>query len=1048
MAHDPYSKTCTDISTQLKRMLKRTEDVRLQFAPKGTAAAVLNHKNLKHWFRSLGSGDMGINETAFIERIEARGLFEFLAILIFASCPPQAAITFVRVLVVVDDWPVTFSDNETIKTLSALPASTVQLEALFTSEFIAYQFYNCQAIFCPVELRRREEVPIAHPERQRLPYLLEQPLAEGSFGKVYKVCIARGHFFDPSSSLNAKFNTEPLDLARKDYLVSSEFRAEDEREVMEKILSSSSRSCENVLENFGSLNIAGSTYSLFMPLAICDLRAYMMDLHKTHPSTLEAKARFMQSAVGLAEGLSFLHNDIKTDLEDLVCYHMDLKPDNILIFFERGRYVWKLSDFGMARIKIRHRTGQHHEEEKDFNSWFERRLRPNREPSTDGTINRRGEGTYLAPESMSTNPNMNTSSDVWSLGCVLSVFLTYLDSGHEGIVTYQKTRMKHSQANGFDRFFIATSSFRANQVHPDVDKWHHRLSKAAKARSFQEGQAVDYVLKQLEAAIFKVDPRDRRSARDVVAILRTTYRLLTCSEEELGPQNRRSGSTLRAPWKAVADKFRSKSNTDAILSRRVQGWLQANVENYKGCAISPDGALIVYWTDRKISVFTSQSLTPAMAHSVTPAAEYTLESQQYIWGSVCLAENWLIASTSGANFQCYIFDLEGGQSVDVSLDHWIRISLPDVPEIQRVIITPDAQKLVCSLRHWTDDRGPGAIFHARIAELRRYYRGPITPLPSEPASPPWRTINLEWPAIDITELVPCANDDLYMIVQPELTYRTQEHRVSVVCLSLLTENYEQLNIESQGLDTSTTVALFTTFTVFHKASRAVAVVSREKRLLIQQLTNNAPSPRVGSSDLNASDGRPPALTRTLTALTTATSVGRQAAPQVYEMQREVSRYRILRLILSRDDRRFYCIGTTVASHKLLLFTIEVPTTAGDELVVRELAQLGDLGYDDEFTAQLAERTSAPTTRHQDVSDEDNHDDDNDNDDDDDDDDSGTYLLVAALVGRGRRAIYRVPIENNSRQNVTSQRRQGMRTGSGRRAHAARVGGGAGLGLIT
>lgn len=166
------------------------------------------------------------------------------------------------------------------------------------------------------------------------------------------------------------------------------------------------------------------------------------------------------------------------------------------------------------------------------------------------------------------------------------------------------------------------------------------------------------------------------------------------------------------------------------------------------------------------------------------------------------------------------------------------------------------------------------------------------------------------------------------------------------------------------------------------------------------------------------------------------------------MQREVSRYRILRLILSRDDRRFYCIGTTVASHKLLLFTIEVPTTAGDELVVRELAQLGDLGYDDEFTAQLAERTSAPTTRHQDVSDEDNHDDDNDNDDDDDDDDSGTYLLVAALVGRGRRAIYRVPIENNSRQNVTSQRRQGMRTGSGRRAHAARVGGGAGLGLIT
>lgn len=177
----------------------------------------------------------------------------------------------------------------------------------------------------------------------------------------------------------------------------------------------------------------------------------------------------------------------------------------------------------------------------------------------------------------------------------------------------------------------------------------------------------------------------------------------------------------------------------------------------------------------------------------------------------------------------------------------------------------------------------------------------------------------------------------------------------------------------------------------------------------------------------------------LTTLTTATSTGRQAAPQVHEMQREVSRYRILRLILSRDDRRFYCIGTTIASHKLLLFTIEVPTTAGDELAVRELAQLGDLGYDDEFTARLAERTSAPTTRHQGGGDE--------GDQNDDDDDSGTYLLVAALVGRGRRAIYRVPIEDDSRQNGTSRGRHDMRTSSGRRAFAARTGGGTGLGLI-
>lgn len=553
MEHDPYSQICTDINTQLFRRLERSGDVRHQFAPKGTSAAVLHNKNLKHWFQALGDSDVDLTAVDFIQRIYDRDLHNFLAIIIFANCSQQAAKQFVKKVVAANHWPVHYDEG---RILSELPASIPQLEYLFASDFIAHKFHSNQAFFCTVDIRRREEVRIEHPETQRLPYLSEQPLAEGSFGKVFKVRIAKGHFFDPNSTTHANYNTEPLEVARKDYVVTEEFRAEDERDVMEKILNSTSRQCENILESFGSLNISGSTYSLFMPLAICDLRAYIMEHRTTKPSSLEAKAGFILCAVGLANGLSFLHNDIKTtELEELVCYHMDLKPDNILIFRERGRYIWKLSDFGMARIKIRRRYGQN-EEERNFNSWFVRRLKPSREPSVEGTLNRRGEGTYLAPESMSANAAMTASSDVWSLGCVLSVLFAYLEDGRDGVTLYQATRMKYKRADGYDRFFVATTSFMPNKLHPVVEKWHDSLIKSARGRSSREGDAISHALNGLEDFIFKVNPESRKRAKDVVKLLEETYKIAMRLEETSISKNKNADKSIRNLWKSTTEKLR------------------------------------------------------------------------------------------------------------------------------------------------------------------------------------------------------------------------------------------------------------------------------------------------------------------------------------------------------------------------------------------------------------------------------------------------------------------------------------------------------------
>lgn len=527
MASVNYDNLCKEIYRLVYEKLERKEDDRLRFAPRGTAEIVLHRDNLKRIYQCLLMSTASISdivpmEESFVERIKEKKLQRFLAILIFASCSIDALVAFTIHLVVNDEW---LERKDNGRLVFPLPASLEQLTSLFEDKINAYKFYTTQPCFCTVVLRRREEVLIEHPERHRLPYLQEQPLAEGSFGKVFKVRVAKGHFVDPQTSTPFAVNTKAMDLARKDYVITPDFRVQREREIMETILSSSSQS-ENILESFGGLGISPTTYCLFMPLAICDLRAYMMENHTTAPNTDEAKANYIRCAEGLAGGLSFLHQGIDTpELDKLVCYHMDLKPDNILLFRERDRWIWKLSDFGMSCVKKRRRVDHHSEAERDFNRWFVRRHRLDREPSVDPTRNNRGEGTYLAPESMLNNAKMTTSSDVWSLGCVISVLFAYLDDGRDGVLRYQALRMQHRKADGYDRFFIQ-NSFLPNTVHPAIEKQHDRLIKSASYRGHRESKAVGFMLRKLEESVLRIEQDKRLSAARVKDLLGETFRIL------------------------------------------------------------------------------------------------------------------------------------------------------------------------------------------------------------------------------------------------------------------------------------------------------------------------------------------------------------------------------------------------------------------------------------------------------------------------------------------------------------------------------------------
>lgn len=551
-----YDDLCKKLYKEIYHRLEKGHDG-LRFATMETAEAVFNYNNMQLFYQSLTTSDfkaeerLGITKKAFVERIRERKLHTFLAILIFARGDVQAARTFTSKLVAAATWPPAGRGQ------NLLPADQEWLRQFFGDFVTAQEFFAKQAGFCTVVIRKREEITIRSPGAQRLPYLEEKLLAQGSFGTVFGVKIARGHFLDPSTGMA---NVGPLPMARKDYRVSGGFRAQDERDVMESILGIS-RSCENILENFGSIQI-GDTYSLFMPLAICDLKAYMTsrDFHPMVPGTTGAKADLVRCAEGLADGLKFLHSE----MDGIVCYHMDLKPDNILIFRDmRGgedREIWKLSDFGMSKVKIRRPLGggQVKGGERDFNRLFIKRGERPADPSMSLTLNRRGEGTYLAPESISATRSMNTESDVWSLGCVISVLFAYLEGGSRGILDYSEARSH----DGYDRFFLP-GHFNHPRVHSGVREMHTKLIKQAKERSTAESDAIKAMLRYLEESVFVVDPQSRCTAKDVKDRLASTYERY----KALGEPDRED-SIVASPYKP--DKLRGKEKQKfgaAVLGR-------------------------------------------------------------------------------------------------------------------------------------------------------------------------------------------------------------------------------------------------------------------------------------------------------------------------------------------------------------------------------------------------------------------------------------------------------------------------------------------------
>jgi serine/threonine protein kinase len=128
---------------------------------------------------------------------------------------------------------------------------------------------------------------------------------------------------------------------------------------------------------------------IMSPVADCDLKDFLISCVSDGASNVQARKSFIRSFFGcLTSALSYLH--------DNTIRHKDIKPQNVLV----AHHTVYLTDFGISL------------------DWSE-----NGKETTTGPTQKTAR--YCAPEVSDLTPR-NTSSDMWSLGCVFLEIWTVL----------------------------------------------------------------------------------------------------------------------------------------------------------------------------------------------------------------------------------------------------------------------------------------------------------------------------------------------------------------------------------------------------------------------------------------------------------------------------------------------------------------------------------------------------------------------------------------------------------------------------------------------
>ncbi|KAH8702421.1 kinase-like domain-containing protein [Talaromyces proteolyticus] len=263
-----------------------------------------------------------------------------------------------------------------------------------------------------------EDQIVPHSEASPLPFIPieRQRIGWGGYSTVYKEIIVSRHFaYHQDQGGSILLNENPLPVARKRFPYYPDFEREY---AILRYLKSARKPHERVVKHLAGVilnheNLPKVEHSLLFPLADMHLEQFMSGGNLTK---LDFNA-LLGELFNLADALDYLHRGIQTsEGEQLVCWHMDLAPTNILIFnYNHGNChypagIWKIADFSSSNLIAENR----------------RSLLPPPKLSA---------GAYVAPEiHHKIETLIEKSCDIWSFGCILfDVLLGHFFGGENGL---------------------------------------------------------------------------------------------------------------------------------------------------------------------------------------------------------------------------------------------------------------------------------------------------------------------------------------------------------------------------------------------------------------------------------------------------------------------------------------------------------------------------------------------------------------------------------------------------------------------------------------
>ena len=312
------------------------------------------------------------------------------------------------------------------------------------------EFYNTQFAWCPIILQEDTKVDyIGNKKSCPLPRLSKKVIGHGSYGEVSEVQIEQGHIeFKSGPSRKGYF-------AQKDFIVARNPNSSftEEWGVIQDILRAS-RTHRHILHPIAALRYGdglNETFSMFFPLADCNLQDYLRgrvphrsaDIYPPGGFEKPQKRKIFWQAISLVDALDHLHHGLHVESDHrYTCWHLDLKLSNILVTFvpsdnEELSVKFQITDFGISRMKQPHSRGgtRTRDHQDSSNQLFQPRT------YASPTVARGGDASdCLAPEAYGGGSNITGASDIWSLGCILSIIFTFMEGGPHAVENFAARR--------------------------------------------------------------------------------------------------------------------------------------------------------------------------------------------------------------------------------------------------------------------------------------------------------------------------------------------------------------------------------------------------------------------------------------------------------------------------------------------------------------------------------------------------------------------------------------------------------------------------------